>query len=448
MFSKSKDHNINYLASIVRIDSFRSHPNADRLLLANVQGNVVITGINSQPGLYCYFPLECAISKDFLSYSNSYSDKDLNADKTTKAFFSSSGRVKALSLRSQKSEGYIIPVSSLESFIKDVLGKTVVIDGTFEGTDFDTILDHQLCRKYIPQGQRIPNNTSKKTRGNVKKYQSKLVENQFHFHPSTEQLKKNMSKLAWDDTIAITEKYHGTSFVVSNVIVKKKLSLKEKIAKFFGADVKDTEYGILFSSRSVIKNQALNDDKENNHYYDTDVWKIASDRLSPSLKQGYSFYGEIVGYTPTGAMIQKPYDYGCAEGSLDCIVYRMTFTNNNGDVFELSHPQMVEYCNRYGIKTPYVHYYGKVKDLYDLQKDNHWQEDFLQQMIDDYLEKDCRYCVKVPNTPAEGVIVRVDKPNQWEVYKLKSFRFLTAESIELDKGEIDTETQESIIEEI
>ena len=255
MFTKSKDHNANYLASIVRIDEFRPHPNADKLKIVALFGNNVITGITAQPGLYCYFPLECAISKEFLSYSNSYRDPELNADKTIKGFFEQHGRVRALSLRGQKSEGYIIPVSSLESFIKDVLGKKV----TFEaGTDFDTICDHQLCKKYIPLGTRTPGTPNKKTRGNTKRYESRLVENQFHFHPDTSHLKREIYKISPDDYISIVEKYHGCNFVVSNVLVKKKLTLRDKVARFFGVNIQDTEYGMIYSSRAVIKSDLYN----------------------------------------------------------------------------------------------------------------------------------------------------------------------------------------------
>lgn len=447
MFTKSTDHNPNYLASIVEIKEFRTHPNADKLKMVSLFGNNVITGIDAEPGMYCYFPLECAISNEFLKYTNAYREAELNANPKVKGFFEYHGRVRALRLRGAKSEGYIVPVSALELFCEVVLGKPVMIEDSstnYAGTDFDTICGHQICKKYIPKGVAAANAASKKTRGNVKRYASKLVENQFHFHPSTAHLKKEISKINYNDTIVITEKYHGTSFVVSNVLTKKKVSFRDKIAKFFGVNINETEYGMLYSSRSVIKNSVMDDGKENNHYYDSDVWKIAADKLFPCLKQGYSFYGEIVGYTPTGSMIQKNYDYGCPLGTLECIVYRMTFTNSSGDVFELSHAQMVDYCSKYNIKTPFVHYYGKVKDLYNIQNDKHFHDTLLQMLINDYLEKDCRYCVKVPHTPAEGIIVRNDKPNEWEVYKLKSFRFLEKESADLDKGEIDMETSESV----
>lgn len=260
MFTKSEKHNPNYLASIVKIESFRSHANADKLKVTSLFGNNVITGINAESGIYCYFPLECAISKEFLSYTNSFRDKELNRIKEQKGLFEENSRVKAVKLRGEKSEGYIVPVSQLESFAKDVLKQNIQISEKFVGSDFDLFFEHSFCKKYIPKGMRNSGESGKKkTKGNVKKYISRLVENQFHFHPSTEQLKRNIDKINPDDYIVITEKYHGTSFVVSNVIVKKKLSFFDKIGKFFGMNIVDTEYGMLYSSRSVLKNENLVD---------------------------------------------------------------------------------------------------------------------------------------------------------------------------------------------
>jgi hypothetical protein len=444
MFTKSEKHNPNYLASIVKLQGVQKHINADKLQNVNLFRNNIITGMDAKDGdLYVYFPLESAISKEFLSYTNSFRDVTLNTDTSKKGMFEQHGRVRCARIRGEKSEGYIVPVSQLESFAKDILNQKIEISEKYVGSDFDLFFEHSICKKYIPKGMRNSGEAGKKkTRGNVKKYLSRLVENQFNFHPSTEQLKRNMDKINPDDFIAITEKYHGTSFVVSNVIVKKKLSLLDKIGQFLGLNVIETEYGLLYSSRSVIKNKIMDDGKENNHFYDTDVWKIVADKLYPHLKKGYSAYGEIVGYTPTGSMIQRDYDYSCPYGSLDYFVYRMTYTNADGDVFELSPSQMTEYCSRYGLKTPFLHYNGKAKDLYpELSTEEHWHENFLNNLIRDYLEKKCKLCQK--DVWAEGIVLRKDIPNSWEVYKLKSFNFLESESKQLDSGEVDIETTES-----
>lgn len=444
MLTKSIHHNANYLAKIVRIDEFRAHPNADRLKMVSLFGNNVITGINAEPGLYCYFPLECSISASFIEYSNSFREPEKNADKTSKGYFEYHTRVRAISLRSAKSEGYIVPVASLENFCKDVLKVDFEISDRFVDSDFDTICDHQLCVKYIPKNSGT-SSSSKKTRGNVKRYESKLVENQFHFHPDTSHLKREVNKISPDDYIAITNKIHGCNFVVSNVLVKRKLSLLEKVAKFFKVNVRDTEYGMLYSSRSVIKNHVMNDEKANNHFYDSDIWKIVADRIFPSLSQGISVTGEIVGYTPNGNYIQKKYDYNCAEKSLDFYVFKVTYTSACGQEFVMSHSQTVDFCKKFGFKMPETYYYGKAKHLFpELDVEDHWHEEFLQKMIDKYLEKKCHLCKN--DVWAEGVILRKDTSFEWDAFKLKSFNFLKHETEMLDVGEVDMETAESVSE--
>ena len=446
MFTKSTDHNANYLASIVRIDEFRPHPNADKLKMVSLFGNNVITGIGAESGLYCFFPLECAISNEFLKFTNSYRESTLNKDNTAKGFFEYHGRVRALRLRGSKSEGYIVPVSTLEQFCDKVLNKTVSITDKFVGTDFDTIEDHQLCVKYVPKGVKSALSSSKKTRGNVKRYASKLVDNQFHFHQDTSHLKREVNKISPDDYISVTEKLHGCNFIVSNVLTKRKLSLKDKIAKFFGVNVSDTEYGMLYSSRSVIKNHVMDDGKLNNNFYDTDIWKIVADKIFPSLAKGISVTGEIVGFTPSGAAIQKGYDYGCSSGNLDFWIFKVTYTSACGQVYVFSHRETVDFCNKFGFKMPQTHYYGKAKDHFpEIADTNHWHENFLDKMINTYLEKKCTLCKN--DVWAEGVILRKDTPHEWDAFKLKSFNFLEGESKQLDSGEVDMETAESVAEE-
>lgn len=76
----SEKANPNYLAKVVRLINLRKHSNADKLQVITIDGNNVITGLEASDGdVYVYFPLEAAINKDFLSYSNSFEDKTLNS---------------------------------------------------------------------------------------------------------------------------------------------------------------------------------------------------------------------------------------------------------------------------------------------------------------------------------------------------------------------------------
>ena len=444
MFNKSEKHNPNYLSSIVKISGIRRHQNADKLQCVSLFGNNVVTGLTAKDGdLYVYFPLECAISPEFLKYTNSFRDSTMNADNTVKGFFEYHGRVRALRLRNERSEGYIVPVSQLESFAKDVLNQKIEITEKYVGSDFDLFFEHSICKKYIPKGMRNSGEAGKKkTKGNVKKYASRLVENQFNFHQDTSHLKREMHRVSPDDYISVTEKLHGCNFIVSNVLVKRKLSLVDRVSKFFGANVTETEYGMLYSSRAVIKNSVMDDGKVNNNFYDTDVWKIVADKIFPSLAQGISVVGEIVGYTPSGQYIQKGYDYGCSSGNLDFWIFKVTHTSACGKVYVFNHRETVEFCQKFGFKMPQTHYYGKAKDYFpEISVENHWHDNFLQKMIEVHLEKKCTICKN--DVWAEGVILRKDSPFEWDAFKLKSFNFLEGESKQLDSGEVDIETAES-----
>ena len=70
MISRSKTFNINYSAKIIDITSFRPHsnPEVNKIKCCRVDGFNIITGINSEPGLYVYFPVDCQINSEFLSY--------------------------------------------------------------------------------------------------------------------------------------------------------------------------------------------------------------------------------------------------------------------------------------------------------------------------------------------------------------------------------------------
>jgi hypothetical protein len=385
----------------------------------------VITGTNAKDGdVVVYFPLECSISAEFLSWSDSYEDKTLNKNPDKKGFFNKHGRVRAISLRGEKSEGYMVPAKLVEDFAKDVLKLDVTLKA---GEDFDLIGDHLFVKKYVPVSQSVSVVSTKKTKGKTKKYESKLVENQFRFHEDTAQLKRNIYKISPDTIIAITDKIHGSNYVVGNVLIKRQLSWKDKFAKWLGAKIQETEYGKLHSSRSVIKNANFGMTKGD------DAWEKVSDRVFTALKEGISVTGELYGFHPSGKPIQPMYDYGMKPGETGFNVFKVTYTSPTGDVYVFSHEQTVAWCQKYGIEMPRTFYYGKAKDLFpELAIGENWNEKFLEKLKEKFLEKKCDLCAN--DVFAEGVVVRIDTPNEWNVFKLKSFAFLNHESKELDKG--------------
>jgi hypothetical protein len=442
--SISPNANTNYLAKVVKINNLRKHTNADRLQVTTIDGNNIITSLFATEGmLYVYFPLESAINKSYLAYSNAFSDSGMNNDNSIKGYFASTGRVRATRLRGEKSEGYIVPAHDIQTWLSEAYGKTVVISDSDDGTEFDTISDVKLCEKYINKEALLHLKKESNKNNNKKKAKtSRLVDSQFHFHIDTPQLKKMINNLNPSDYIEITRKLHGTSVVLSRVLCLKPLTWYEKLLKRIGINIVDTEYDLVYSSRKVVKNGYLETDTVlHNHYYSHDIWGECAKEYSEMLQDGITLYGEIVGYTKDGAYIQKGYDYGCSPGESQLYVYRATYTSPSGKVYEMSVEQMRKYCETYGIKVVPQLYYGKAKDLYDLPVQDHWHENFLQKLCEDYLERSCDLCDN--DVPDEGICLRIDVPLDIDVYKLKSFSFLERETSLLDKGEVDLETQEA-----
>jgi len=429
MISISKDANVNYLAKIVKLKNLRKHENADCLQIATIDFQSVITGLDAKEGdIYCYFPVECQIDLEFLAHTNSFRHAEKNKDKEKVGFFEDKGRVKAMKLRGEKSMGYIVPIAVLEEFFGDKLAGEV-------GREFDTIGEKLVVKKYV-----IPckNFGGIGRQGRSPKI-SRLVDKQVRLHVDTENLRKNAFKIKPENKITISYKIHGTSFWVGNLLVKRKLNLLYKFLRLVGAKVIDTEYDYIYGSRKVVKNEF--ETREKNHFYDVDIWGEIKDEIKDVIPRGYTLYGECVGYTKGGKEIQVGYDYGCSEGEKKNQIYRITFTNVDGVVSDLSSLQVEEFCNAVGLKCVHIFYNGVAGEMYkdistaDIEK---WQEDFVIRLEKDYNDKDCFMCVN--KVPEEGIVLRKETFFTFEAYKLKSFRFLSYESDLLDKGEVDMES--------
>ena len=198
----------------------------------------------------------------------------------------------------------------------------------------------------------------------------------------------------------------------------------------------------MYSSRTVVKNQYINTDVTPG-FYGEDIWAIVNKELNGKIEQGITLYGEIVGYLPSGKMIQKAYDYGCKDGEHKFVVYRITYTKPDGNVIEFSWQQIKDYCKKYSIETVKELYYDTTPPLLRfenrLQSLDDWGQRWFNQLVSYYLEKDCKHCIN--KVKAEGIVVRRDGLETYSAYKLKSKAFLLQESKELDLG---VETLEDI----
>lgn len=417
----------NYLAKVVRLGKPQKHPNADKLQIWNVNGYEVITDMSSQEGdIKIFFPVECQIHDKILCELNMYSDSTLNEDKTKVGYISANRRVKAVKLRGVVSDGIVLPYSE----VVECFSTGAPLGEAYIGESFDTIGGMIICNKYTPARVSTPGEANIKPRKG-KKPVDLIVPGQFNFHYDTSKLQDNIWRLDIDDVIVITDKWHGTSAIFSNLLVKRKLSWLEKVKKFLGAKVKTSEYKDLYASRSVIK--GIDGVYENGQggYYNTDIWGKVFQEVKDVLLKGMTIYGEIVGYSSPDRLIQKGYDYGCKPGEHQFRVYRITTTHSSGRVEEWSWHAIQEFCETHDLETVPEVFYGTVSNFVNKEKLEGTDESLLDMFKRTYLEGNCVYCKN--KVPAEGICIRNESGNKI-AYKLKSKAFLLKESADLDNA--------------
>lgn len=441
-FVKSKNANINYLAKIIDIQSFTSHPDPEttKLKLAHVDGFNIVVGIDSQPGIYVYFPTSCELNPQLLAYGNLYRHTEKNNNPEAKAgFFEDNGRVKAIKLRGIVSEGFLMDWTLFHNFIVENTNKEIEPD---INTEFDSIEDSGksfwICKKYIVQTT-IKSPKESRYQKRVKRF-NRVIDTQFRFHYETSQLRKVPTFIKPDDLISITSKIHGTSMCSAYVLCKK----PKPWWKFWQKE-DDLIYDYLYSSRSVIKNADYNP-KKNEGFYGCDVWYYTNEYLKPFLQKGMMIYSEIVGFLPNGGYIQKNYDYGCIpskneqdykpEINFKVRIYRITLTNVDGKVHEFSAKEVQQWCKNNGLIPVEELYYGYARDLYkDLDESEHWQENFIDKLANDknfYMEINSPDCSN--KVPHEGIVIKKEDMIP-AATKLKCWAFLNKEQVALDAGE-------------
>lgn len=405
----------NYLAKIVQIDNLQTIPGADRIQTTSVDYNSVVIGKDVQIGdTVVYFPIECQINSDLLSYLNLYSDSTQNSDTTQKGFFGKQGRVKCVSMikGTVKSEGFIIPYGQLQEFLQTYVEPSI-------GTSFDYFNNIQICQKYVPTPAR--NTGTGKPIKSTNKLKYILVDNQFKFYGDTSHLKQNVHKFNLEDLVVITNKVHGSSFIASHCLVNKKLKWYQKIGAKLGL-VQPQEWGYVWSSGKPKSNLPKGVESKTNtwtggtNFYSEDIWRREFEKIKPVLKKGFTIYGEIIGQG-----IQGPYTYGVQGTKL--LVYKITVTNVDGDTITLDWFNLKKFCEKYQLEHVEEWYTGYLSLAHeDIIFE---EEEIIDKLSQQYLDR------KTPcGNPDEGICIQKLDDKEW--YKLKSFTFLKKESEMLD----------------
>jgi hypothetical protein len=136
----------------------------------------------------------------------------------------------------------------------------------------------------------------------------------FHVYYKFPNLKNVPDLFTEEDQVVITRKLHGTN-ARYGIVRKKKLSLLDRVRKFFGNKWVEFEY--VYGSHNVEKGST------SQGFYSTDVWRTVAEQYdiqnklwdyvkeyytSERLGSGIVIYGEIYGHG-----IQKNYDYGLTD---------------------------------------------------------------------------------------------------------------------------------------
>lgn len=523
-FYVKKDSNPNYVATICKVGEIHPIEGADKICRTIVNGYDIVVGKDTKEGdIVVYVPVETAICDAFLSANNLYEigewernanhvevgeiltkmaelrnqNKNSEADELYKeakakvGYFNKRNRVRIVTLKGIASNGFVANVNSLvnmDSSLASVDWESLV------DTQFNYIDDTEFCWKYIPPiketGERNSQKRFNKRMKKIKRF-DRLVDNQFQYHYDTVRIEgANIAKLLHpDDVVTITTKVHGTSIILANILVNRKLSLWEKIKKMFGAKVQLTEYGNVYSSRSVIKNRYINNNKGPD-FYGVDIWGCVNRDFSPYLEKGMTVYGEVVGYLENSdKMIQKIHDYGCKLGQWKFMPYRVTMTDILGNKTEWNIDEVDAWTHKLVDEHPEladkvlfleILYHGRCGDIYpELDESNHWHENFLQELKNDkehfYMEEPEHMChLFEPETiaakelldkaiaegkpqktisklekeykkwenkraPHEGIVIRIDDDPKAEAFKVKCNRHYEYEALQHDNDEVDIE---------
>lgn len=429
-----------YDAMIVKLTHISRIDGADRIVSAKVHnGSVdiatVIVGIDSKEGdVGIYFSPDTQLSELYCNANDLVAIYDGSGKKISGGYLGKNRRVTAQKFKGVKSEGLFMPLSSLH-FTDELHLDSIPL--MILGDTFTEINGVEICRKYFNE------KTLREQKARTPKKETKVFD--FHEHVDTEQLIYRIDDIPSGAHITITEKLHGTSHRVGNVLVKQQLSWVKRFVNWFGRFFgthdpifKETAYEIVHGSRRVIIDDSPG-------YYGSNEFRFTATDKIKDIPPGMIVYGEIVGYagnTPImnphstkeykelkkeyGATIV--YNYGCNPGECKFYIYRITM---NG--IDLSWQEVQNWARTLGYEVPYT----ATSFIYD---DREMSKEELLTIVKQYAEDGNIYAKsRHGNHISEGVVLRIDYNDKVWFLKYKSFMFRVLEGITKDSGIVDLE---------
>lgn len=435
-----------YCAYVTRIRNLRKHSNADRLLCGECFGNTVIVDLGTQPDqLGVYFPVDGRLGLEFAQKHDLLRRKDENGNPAGGYLDPEKRNIKALKLRGEQSDGLFMPLSCLDGFTD--------VSKLSEGDTITMLNGVTICEKYIPKRKSQRHGGGDK--GNRVRKRSDPISPLFQEHADTEQLAYNLSAFRPGDLVEITLKMHGTSQRTGYLPVLQGYKHQSRMGKFFSEGkhtplwlrnrIKRTpvyDWGYVTGTRRVVL-----DDFENGGYYGSNAFREQHAKI---------FEGKLrYGCDPTGKKMADAIHFGPGRVStdggpeievsdfvdqplnpVDCpksdlYVYRMTMTNEDGDVVEYS-PDLMRYrCEQMGVKYVPLFWRGFIPDMVQLS-DNVGSPHAVN--AGEYVKSVAEQFYDGPDPVGkshirEGVVCRIVNRPKFTAYKHKNFYFKVLEGL-------------------
>lgn len=451
-----------YNVYIAKVKNIRPAENADKLNLCEVFGNTTVVDKSvNENDLYIYFPVDGQISEEFGLANDLFRRKDDSGNKCGGFIDPVKRNIRAIKLRGNRSDGLVLPLSALESFGD--------ISSLKEGDIVTVFNGHEIACKYIPK-----HNTTHNSNNYISKTRHKKapVAPLFAEHIDTEQLAYNLNAFKPGDEIEITLKMHGTSQRTGYLPILKERtyeytslikgiihrlipikSLRYAFGEKFGNP--HYEYGYVSGTRRTVL-----ENFEGGFYGSNAFRQQYHDKFVGKLQKGETVYYEVVGFTDSGAPImgnvkneklgkdfvkqygkETVFSYGCdcAEQAWkedrgqdinkpksDIYVYRMTMTNEDGDVVEYS-PDFMRYrCEQIGVKCVPVFEHCFVP--------HDFKDEFAGEFVKALAERYYDGPDPIGKTHVrEGVVVRILNRPKFTAFKHKNYSFKMLSGIIVDE---------------
>ena len=460
---------------ITTLKNVREHPNADKLVLATCfESTVCVSKDKYYEGqIGVYFETDLQLSMEFCEKNGLLAVYENGINVSGGYMDPAKRNVRAIKLRGEQSDGLFLPL--------DCLAYTGAKLEEFKlGEQITTVNGHEICRKFIPRSN-APKTTAGGAGKRVKRRAKRSIAPQFFEHKDTEQLQYYLDQFKPGDQIEITRKLHGTSGRTAYVKTFRgmKRTFWDWLFRREGTPIYD--WGTVSGTRRTVM-----DTFEGGFYGSNEFRKQYHDFFEGKLWKGETVYYEIVGFTHDGASIMgqcsnkklndkefvmqygetTTFSYGCApsplyegithtDGSTEqrvlkpqsrIFVYRMTMTNEDGEVVEYTPDQIRHRCMYMGVDFVPVEWSGLIPENPGSHDDptitaGEWILKKAEQFYDGPEPLD-------PTHIREGVVVRIINRPTFTAYKLKNWFFKALEGIvKVEADAPDMEEAEELIRE-